>query len=557
MSAKPSTDHRWRRRSLWLLPLLLGGVGASIYGLSALRASAPEVEVEALSVETTVLEPVTGYTTEREYTGELSAQRKSDLGFERPGTVVALLVDAGDRVSTGQPLARLDIRTLQAQRQQLTAQLAQAQAQLRELNAGPRREDIAAAEAAVADIQQQLELARLQRQRRQDLYAEGAISLEELDQQAFGTNSLEYRLAQAQSQLDELVAGTRVEQVDAQGARVRQLQASIQAVDVDLDKSVLYAPFDGQISDRALDEGVVVGGGQTVFSLIEAGPLEARVGVPAEVADTLTIGDTPEVLVGDQRYGATITALLPELDATSRTATVVLKLESVPLTVGQTARLLLAETEAESGFWLPATALVPGERGLWSVYVLETPEANQPADLFTVGRRDVEVIYTEGDRVLVRGTVQGGDRAITSGTHRVVPGETVRINGVGAQGFAPSYLGNRQGSDFPLSQGWERGIKGVRASNEVGAQAPSHLSPASQADSTSGLLHANAEGDRYGLRILPLSPPPLKKGAIQNLDGLDPLLKGLTYLTNQSVRPHPKSLSQRARDLNSGSPSPT
>ncbi|MDA0268338.1 MAG: HlyD family efflux transporter periplasmic adaptor subunit, partial [Cyanobacteria bacterium] len=194
-----------------------------------------------------------------------------------------------------------------------------------------------------------------------------------------------------------------------------------------MDKSVLYAPFDGQISDRALDEGVVVGGGQTVFSLLEAGPLEARVGVPAEVAETLTIGDKPDVQVGDQRYGATITALLPELDATSRTATVVLELESGSLTVGQTARLLLAETEIESGFWLPATALVPGERGLWSVYVLEAPDAdrsvNQPAEnQFIVGRRDVEVMYTEGDRVLVRGTVQAGDRAITRGTHRVVPG---------------------------------------------------------------------------------------------------------------------------------------
>ncbi|MGD1907508.1 MAG: efflux RND transporter periplasmic adaptor subunit [Leptolyngbyaceae cyanobacterium] len=416
--------HRWRR--LWAVPLLAGTLGIGIYSLQILRAPAPEVTIDALPVETTVLEPVTGYTAEREYTGELSAQRQSDLGFERPGTVVTLLVDEGDRVAVGQPLARLDIRTLQVQRQQLTAQLAQAQAQLRELEAGPRREDIAAAEAAVSDIQQQLELARLQRQRRQELYTEGAISLEELDQQAFGTNSLEFRLAQAQSQLDELRAGTRVEQVDAQVARVQQLQASIQAVDVDLDKSTLYAPFDGQISDRALDEGVVVSGGQTVFGLIEAGPLEARVGVPAEVADTLTLGDPSEVLVGEQRYDATITALLPELDATSRTVTVVLELNSAPLTVGQTARLLLDQTETESGFWLPSTALVPGERGLWSVYVLETPEAAQPADLFTVGRRDVEVIYTEGERVLDRGTVQTGARAITSGTQRVVPGETVR-----------------------------------------------------------------------------------------------------------------------------------
>ncbi|WP_008317740.1 efflux RND transporter periplasmic adaptor subunit [Leptolyngbya sp. PCC 6406] len=419
--------HRPRlpKRLGWLLPLAISPL-IGVYLLS--DRTLPPPAVTALSVETVTLELSREYVAEREYSGELVASRSSVLGFEAGGTVVSILVQEGDRVSAGQPLARLDTRSLEAQRQQLSAQQDQVQAQLRELQAGPRRENLAAATAAVGDLQQQLALAQLQRDRRADLYTQGAISREELDQQTYNTGALENRLAQAQSQLDELQAGTRSEQLDAQGARVRQLAASLGQVDVDLSKSVLYAPFDGVIQTRALDEGAVVGGGQPVLTLVEAGAREVRIGLPTSVAETLSLGSPQTVRVGDGTFTATLTALLPEVDAVSRTVTAVLSLNAPELTLGQTVRLVLSESQDTDGFWLPATALVPGERGLWGVYVVaESAESAESAEAFTVARREVEVLHTERDRVLVRGTVQAGERAIASGTHRIVPGDAVRV----------------------------------------------------------------------------------------------------------------------------------
>jgi RND family efflux transporter MFP subunit len=425
--------RQFGQRYLVGVPIAIATVLGGVYWYSsqAQTDSVPTVS-DALPVNAIAVKPVSQYTTEREYTGELVAGRSSTLGFERPGTVVSILVDEGDRVVAGQPLARLDTRTLEAQRQQLEAQRQTALAQLRELEAGPRREDIAAAEATVAEIEQQLALARLQRDRREDLYTQGAISREEFDQELYNTSALENRLAQAQSQLAELQNGTRTEQLDAQSARVNQLDASLRQIDVDLDKSVLIAPFDGTVSSRSVDEGVVVASGQSVLSLVEAGPLEARVGVPPAVADALTVGSEQEVVVGDRTYPATITALLPELDTTSRTITVVLEIPTANLTVGQTVRLVLTETQAAEGMWVPTTALLPGERGLWSVYALTKPELDAgnelPPNTFTVSRREVEVIHTEGDRALVRGTLQPGEQVIPSGTHRIVPGVTVQIS---------------------------------------------------------------------------------------------------------------------------------
>ncbi len=421
------------RHYLAVVPIAIATALGGIYWYSSqAQTDVAQAVAEALPVAAITVEPVSQYTTEREYTGELVAGRSSTLGFERPGTIVSIWVDEGDRVTAGQPLARLDTRTLEAQRQQLEAQRQTALAQLSELEAGPRREAIAAAEAAVAENEQQLALARLQRDRREDLYTQGAISREEFDRELYNTRALENRLAQAQSQLAELQNGTRTEQLDAQAARVNQLDASLRQIDVDRDKSILIAPYDGTVSSRSLDEGGVVASGQAVLSLVAAGPLEARVGVPPAVAEALTVGSGQAVVVGDRTYPATITALLPELDATSRTVTVVLQISAADLTVGQTVRLTVAETQEAEGMWLPTTALVPGERGLWSVYVLTQPELDSgdelPLNTFTVSRREVKIVHTEGDRALVRGTLQPGERAVTSGTHRIVPGVTVQVS---------------------------------------------------------------------------------------------------------------------------------
>lgn len=419
---------RFRLRRWWLLPLatipLAVGVG--------LRQISQPVEAPAaalLPVEVISLSPVESYAVDRQYTGEIVAQRRSALGFESGGMVVALLVNEGDRVEAGQPLARLDSRSLETQRQQLVAQRDQAVATLTELQNGPRQQSVAAAQAAVGDLEQQMALSVAQRDRRTDLYQRGAISREELDQQTFGTGALENRLAQAQSDLDELLAGTRPEQITAQAARVRQLDASLEAVAVDLSKAVMTAPFRGRISQRLVDEGVVVSGGQTVLQLTEGGATEARIGVPAEVASGLSLGSAQTVEVGERRFTATVTALLPELEATSRTVTAVLTLAtSDDLTLGQTARLVLTNTQPVEGFWLPSTALVQGEQGLWSVYVAarENVAEHGPAEA-TVTRQPVEIVHTEGDRVLVQGLVESGDRVITAGTHRVVPGQSVSI----------------------------------------------------------------------------------------------------------------------------------
>ena len=430
--------------------LLLAGSVVGFRALSESQSASSVVEGRVLPVETIEIEPVSSYSVPRIYTGEIVSLRSSELGFERGGELVRVMADEGEQVSVGTPLAELDIRNLETQRLQLEAQKAQAQARLNELQNGARAEDIAVAEAAVRDLEQQFSLRETQRQRREYLFEQGAIAREQLDEFSFGAGSLQAKLDQARSQLQELQNGTRSEQVNGQIAVVNQLDAQLQNIDVNLSKSTIVAPFDGVVASRKADEGTVIGSGQSVIEFVEAAAPEVKVGVPPAIANRLQIGSAKTIRVNDQPYQAQVTAVLPTIDAATRTQTVVLALDPTAVGAvepGQTARLTVDETIQAQGFWLPTAALTQGIRGLWTCYVLVPASNRTPTDSFVesssesdressaaVEQRAVEIIQQESTknvsgsstRVLVRGTLEPGDRVVTSGIHRLVPGQKVR-----------------------------------------------------------------------------------------------------------------------------------
>ncbi|MBE9157539.1 efflux RND transporter periplasmic adaptor subunit [Nodosilinea sp. LEGE 06152] len=433
-TSAPARPNRYLNRR-WLLGLgatgLLLAVGIPLLQsrLVAQDSQSEASSVNVLAVETLTVDTVSSYEVARAYTGEIAALRSSDLGFTRSGELVQVLVAEGDRVSSGQALAQLDTQSLLTQRRQLEAQLAQAQAQLLELQRGARQEAIAAAQAQVRDVDNQLALQRQQRERREFLYERGAISKEQLDEFSFGADALAARRDSAQSSLDELLNGTRPEQVAAQQAVVQQLEASIASIDVDLNQSTLRAPFDGIVAVRQVDEGVVVAAGQTVVRLVESVAPEARIGMPTRAASRLRTGEAVTVNADTESFPATIKAVLPEVNGTTRTQVVVLQLEPAALTrvsPGQTVRVELNETVPTSGLWLPIEALTQDIRGLWSAYAVVPMETEFGDTAYQVQPKAVEILHQESDRVLVQGTLQGGDRIVASGIHRLVPGQQVR-----------------------------------------------------------------------------------------------------------------------------------
>lgn len=426
VSNVPPHRSRWQAIAIGTA-LLLSGFTVALVQLH--RSTAPSsvlAEATVLPVNVIPVERVTAYQSYQTYTGRVTAARASELGFERSGKLIWLGIDQGEPVQAGEAIAKLDIANLETQRLQLVAERMQAIAVLEELQNGARSEDIAAAQAEVQDLQAQLQLEELRRDRRASLWREGAISREQFDEVAFASEALAERLAAAQSRLEELLAGTRREQLAAQRAVVEQLNARIADLDVTIDKSTLRSPFSGAIAARRLDEGTVVDAGQPVVRLVEATQPEVEIGIPSAVAATLKLGQGQTVQIGQQTYSGKIIAVLPEINATTRTQTVVIRLsETTSVAPEQIAHLQVTQTVPTTGFWLPITALSQGESGLWSCYVA-SPVLSEDAMRYQVEVRQVEVLHTESQRVLVRGALEVGDRVITDGLHRIVPGQQVR-----------------------------------------------------------------------------------------------------------------------------------
>ena len=104
-------------------------------------ASSAEEEIRSAVVERGPMEVVITVS------GHVEPGERVGLSFELPGRVADVAVEVGDRVEAGDVLASLDTERPTLQVKQAEANLASAQAQLAKLKAGPRAEEVEAAEA--------------------------------------------------------------------------------------------------------------------------------------------------------------------------------------------------------------------------------------------------------------------------------------------------------------------------------------------------------------------------------------------------------------------------
>ncbi len=426
--AKKMTTRQKMTRWLLVAGLVAGAASAASIWHSVWAAESETIVSPAARltpVQTIKAVHTDAYVRTRGYTGVLRESRRSQVSFQLAGEVLRLEVDEGDLVAADQPIARLDARHIRARAAQITAQLAEATARLDELLAGPRKETIAAKRAELRGLRATSASLKLRYDRREQLVQAAAVSKEEYEVLLYDYHTAAAMADVAQRQLDELLAGTRAEQIAAQRARKDQLEAQLEDVQYELEDTVLLAPYASRVSRRFIDEGTVVSAGESVLELLDEQHLEAWIGLPAAATSSIQNGDHHTISVADVEYDAVVQSLAPDVDRQTRTRNVILRLTDSAATVypGQVVRIEVDESVGESGYWLPTTALSRGVRGLWSVFVVDDSENGQ-----VVVRRDVELLDSVGERSFVRGTLQPGERVVASGVHKLVVGQRVHAN---------------------------------------------------------------------------------------------------------------------------------
>ena len=190
-----------------------------------------------------------------------------------PGRLAEVRVDEGDKVLKGQLLARMDTRTLEAQRNQAEAEVIRAQ------------ENFSAAQANVLLRQSEQLLAHQELGRSQELFKRGFASRQIIDQQQARLNTGNAAVLAAQAQVAAVKAA-----ITASEAQVAQLTSEI-------DDSSLRAPIDGIIQLRLAEPGEVLGAGGRVLLLIDPNDQYMNLYLPASVTGRLTVGDEGRIVL--------------------------------------------------------------------------------------------------------------------------------------------------------------------------------------------------------------------------------------------------------------------
>ena len=190
--------------------------------------------------------------------GTIVPVQEVNLSPKAAGQLAKLYVDQGDHVQQGQVIAQMDDRNIQAQLQQQRANLALAEATLAEAVAGSRTEEIAQVEAQVKAAQAQAKLTQARNVRYEQLFQQGAISQDQLQEVLTNERNAQATLQQAQQKLLELRNGTRFEEIAQDRARVAQARAQLQAVQVQEDDTLIRAPFTGIVTQKYANVGAFV-----------------------------------------------------------------------------------------------------------------------------------------------------------------------------------------------------------------------------------------------------------------------------------------------------------
>jgi len=309
-------------------------------------------------------------TPERSFVGTVRPRIESDMGFRVPGKVAKRLVEVGQTVDIGQPLATLDEIDLKLQAEQAVAEFTAATGVL--------------AQAAAAE------------QRAKDLRVKGWTTDAQLDQ--------------AKATADEA------------RARLNRAQRSVELTNNSLSYATLVADTRGVVTATLIDAGQVVASGQTAIRVARFAEKEAVVAIPETLVGRAKDGVATVTLWSEpnKKYAAKLREVAPSADPATRTYLAKFSLPDAGenVSLGMTATLTLADPATMRVARLPLSALY-SQGGDPSLYIVD--------DKGDITLKPVAVKSYESNNVVIAGGVDEGARIVVLGVQKLDPAQKVRV----------------------------------------------------------------------------------------------------------------------------------
>lgn len=225
------------------------------------------------------------FSSEESFAGLIKSKNTINISTKMMGRILKLYVDVGDKVKKGQLLVEVDA--------------AEALSGFKQSEAG-----LSAAEVHLQNMERDYE--RFKR-----LYKERAVTKHQLEQTEAG-------LAQARAQKE-------------------QARANLEMSKTLLSYGKIYAPSDGIITKKWMEEGNIAAPGMPILTLENPLSLELSVEVPEEKADKIEVGSNARIFTMDEdNYkNSKVTTILKTADALSKTSTIKVEIAPEDFKVGQ------------------------------------------------------------------------------------------------------------------------------------------------------------------------------------------------------------------------------
>ncbi|MCP3981102.1 MAG: efflux RND transporter periplasmic adaptor subunit [bacterium] len=266
--------------------------------------------------------------------GTIRARNAADVKFEVAGRLDQVFVKEGQRVKKGQKLARIDDREYVLAMEEARSRYLQGLGQL-----AVEEEDFGATAAERNLNAKKTELDTMERDglitRQERLDRELALGIEAVREGAYRRELLEVR------------------------SGIHTARADMARLELNLEKTIVRAPFNGVISNLELGAGERVQTGELLARLVDRVNVEAVIGVLESDLAGVEVGRPVliEIPALDRTVRGKVDVVSPEIDADSRTCSVLVRLRSAKGTIkpGMFVRASIA------GAILPETTLVPRE----------------------------------------------------------------------------------------------------------------------------------------------------------------------------------------------------
>lgn len=366
------------------------------------------------------------------------AQAQADLADAQSGSLLADIAQAKAQVEANQAEAELASQQL-TRYQQLAQEGAESQNTYQQYIQKDRtaRANLQEAEKRLNQRQQnrQAEIERrsaaLQQQQQALRQLQNGPRPEEIAQ-------AEAEAAQSQSKLTQLENGTRKEQIAQAEAEVAQAAAQVRGVEVQLQETGVVAPFTGVIGDVPVKVGDYLKKGDAITTLTENQLLDLSLSVPLERKPQLRLGLPVQLLdaQGQPTAKGELSFISPNVNANSQT---VLAKATFPNTNGQLLNRQFVKAKVtwnqRPGILAPVTA-ISRLGGQTFIFVAQKPENPQPGMPPLVARqKSVKLGTIQGNNYQVLEGLKAGEQIVVAGILNLTDGVPIvpQLNATGNQ----------------------------------------------------------------------------------------------------------------------------